>query len=846
MKVLGYYCVVASVLGLVSRSFLLAFFLDLLQLVHRSMNFVDMKHLAFTKWMLGFELCVVLSAFFPKGLVIHQQGFHGGNCIGCSRNQTPPQTCRSIRLSISGIFGRVCCILKSEVLSIHYKHTFAVLQVDYMAESLAAPGLNLMCAKCRKIDFHGAFFTRRTQPVDMSRLAIHNVFCDIAHILNTYQECRCCSLLLSGIRRFYPDLLAEKNTKVAWHPEGTRAKVELQNGEVEYRSVVYIFVGMDFGRDLAINLLSPQQSEERIESSNALRARRVIPHQAELPLIRDWLSTCEQRHKDCHHSWQRTSVDELHLRVIDVHERCILVAPKNCKYVALSYMWGDRDLVVETLKSNFETFMIPQGLDKGPKPLPRTISDAIDLVRAIGQKYLWVDALCIIQDDKDDQKHQIRNMDLVYGLASFTIVAADGADAGLVGVKSGTRKIVQDIEEVEPNLTLVVSLCGFGPQQRARSKWNTRAWTFQEALLSRRMVIFFNGEMTWECREAVWTEDLHVSPGAAIGSFAAPHYSNSMTPLLEGRLAAIRADPLANASTYTSMNFDNLTVYENAVREYTAREMKYQSDMLNAFSGLAKTLETALASSFLQGLPQNCLDSALLWTPEQILERRSGFASWSWAGWVGKSRYISMNQNVIKPAVRYYVVDKDAGANPTLLQQKWEEGNYEPSLRPWRVVKPASSLTTSAPGTPPFSWPTSRTYELLCIFALAASSEHFNLKMRDSSLLHSLELHNYPDHKIGQMGLDAGALHPNATYLLIVLSECSEPVQKEGIWLQLPSQIVASAQRSAGDESELQFFNVMLIGRSTDCAVAERLGLGWVQKAEFLKANPNWSSVVLQ
>lgn len=375
--------------------------------------------------------------------------------------------------------------------------------------------------------------------------------------------------------------------------------------------------------------------------------------------------------------------------MIDVHERCILVAPKNCKYVALSYMWGDRDLVVETLKSNFETFMLPQGLDKGPKPLPRTISDAIDFVRAIGQKYLWVDALCIIQDDKDDQKHQIRNMDLVYGLASFTIVAADGADAGLVGVKSGTRKIVQDIEEVEPNLTLVVSLCGFGPQQRARSKWNTRAWTFQEALLSRRMVIFFNGEMTWECREAVWTEDLHVSPGAAIGSFAAPHYSNSMTPLLEGRLAAIRADPLANASTYTSMNFDNLTVYENAVREYTAREMKYQSDMLNAFSGLAKTLETVLASSFLQGLPQNCLDSALLWTPEQILERRSGFASWSWAGWVGKSRYISMNQNVIKPAVRYYVVDKDAGANPTLLQQKWEEGNYEPSLRPWRVVKPA-------------------------------------------------------------------------------------------------------------------------------------------------------------
>lgn len=81
LKVLGYYCVVASVLGLVLRSFLSAFFLDFLQLVHRSMHFDDMKHPTFTKWMLGFELCVIESGFFPKGLVIHQQGFHGGNCI---------------------------------------------------------------------------------------------------------------------------------------------------------------------------------------------------------------------------------------------------------------------------------------------------------------------------------------------------------------------------------------------------------------------------------------------------------------------------------------------------------------------------------------------------------------------------------------------------------------------------------------------------------------------------------------------------------------------------------------------------------------------------------------------
>lgn len=308
-----------------------------------------------------------------------------------------------------------------------------------------------------------------------------------------------------------------------------------------------------------------------------------------------------------------------------------------------------------TLKSTFETFSLPQGLDKGPISLPQTISDAMDLVREIGKRHLWVDALCIIQDDKEDQAHQIRSMDLVYGLASFTIIAADGegAYAGLVGVKSGSRNIVQDIEEAESNLHLAVSLGGFGPHRRAHSKWNTRAWTFQEAQLSPRVVIFFGGEMTWECREAVWTEDLHVSPGA-IDSFTTPHFSNTMTPLLKGRLATIKADFLVGVSSFTAMGLDNLTVYENAV-------LTYPSDILDAFADLAKTFETALATGFLQGLPQNRLDTALLWAPEQALTRRSGFASWSWAGWIGKSRYINMNPNVIKPMVCYFVIENEIG-----------------------------------------------------------------------------------------------------------------------------------------------------------------------------------------
>lgn len=703
-------------------------------------------------------------------------------------------------------------------------YTRRCLYASDMAEQ--APD-HFMCAKCRKIDFRGAFFVKRSSWEDInSEIKPHNILCDIAHILNSHRQCRCCSLILSGIRRFFPALEAEKSTKLGWLADyNMRAKVELQDGEVEFRSVVKIWPEFMFDREFTINLLSRQDENE---ASNALRVRRVRQHQAELALINNWISTCKSGHKDCHHLWQRTSVEELRLRVIDVHDRCIVSGSKDCEYVALSYMWGTTP-VLRTLKSNFETFSLPQGLDKGPFPLPQTISDAMELVRGIGQRYLWVDALCIIQDDKEDQEHQICNMDLVYGLASFTIIAADGdgAHAGLAGVKDCSRDIVQDIEEVEPDLHLAISLGGFGTLQRPRSKWNTRAWTFQEALLSRRMVIFFGGEMTWECRAAVWTEDVHISPGT-IGSFTATHFSNYMTPLLEGRLGASKADPSAYASTFAAMTHDNLTMYENAVREYTARQMTNLSDMLNAFAGLAKTFETPLATGFLQGLPRNRLDTTLLWTPEQALTRRPGFASWSWAGWVGKSRYISMNPVVIKPMVCF---------NNEL--QIWEQESYKPPARLWRVVKPHS------PKQRPIS-PQPASYDRLCFSVYTASSAHFRFEALEPPLPVPLfvTLRNQAGHNIGRMGLDDGAYPASGVYSLIVLSECSQHVQQEGLGWDLPTAVIPSSRREVDDERELPFFNVMLIRWTGD--VAERVGLGWMHKADFLSAKPQWTKVVLE
>jgi hypothetical protein len=82
--------------------------------------------------------------------------------------------------------------------------------------------------------------------------------------------------------------------------------------------------------------------------------------------------------------------------------------------------------------------------------IPRTIQDAITVTRKIEQKFIWVDALCILQDDEDDKAELIDSMGEIYRRPILTIVAAAGQNAsyGLPGVAPGSRDIRQVIQQV--------------------------------------------------------------------------------------------------------------------------------------------------------------------------------------------------------------------------------------------------------------------------------------------------------------------------------------------------------------------------------------------------------------
>ncbi|KAK3331307.1 heterokaryon incompatibility protein-domain-containing protein, partial [Apodospora peruviana] len=161
--------------------------------------------------------------------------------------------------------------------------------------------------------------------------------------------------------------------------------------------------------------------------------------------------------------------------------------PLSIPYVALSYCWGDSQF--KTVKSTITTFM-RDGLEAAQ--LPVTFQDAITVVLGLGYEHLWIDALCIVQDDRDDWINESRRMGATYGHAVCTLHAVDSAsaDGGL---------IPRDSTLALPGVL------------------NTRGWATQETALSPRSLMFGLDGVKWECRESAGCTEGQETPPAVPG-----------------------------------------------------------------------------------------------------------------------------------------------------------------------------------------------------------------------------------------------------------------------------------------------------------------------------------------
>ena len=393
------------------------------------------------------------------------------------------------------------------------------------------------------------------------------------------------------------------------------------------------------GLDLSLTIQLMEEDAHKFSRKKDLHGRRMTDA-VDVKMIKRWVHLCESQHGDvCESAWWRAKDEGLpgFVRMVDVVQMALVPASPNCRYVALSYVWGGPGDAYWTIKANVTARGSPGGLDESI--LPATIIDSIRLVRQVGERYLWIDALCIVQDSLEDKADQIHNMDLIYSRATFTVFAAGGssARAGLPGLTTGSRTCQQHIDVIH-GLHLALPLPSV-VESVAQSIWTTRGWTFQELVLSRRRVIFTKDQVYFECIKDVWCEDV-VAESSTV--------RNSGTPLRTLRMGMF----LRASRTGQSMDDRDYATY---VKQYTRRHLTQESDIVaamtaltNALAGRSEAIKDA-KKSFWFGMSITNLDHSLLWQPMlgvPCYPRRtvtnlehSYWPTWSWAGWKGAVSY---------------------------------------------------------------------------------------------------------------------------------------------------------------------------------------------------------------
>lgn len=263
-------------------------------------------------------------------------------------------------------------------------------------------------------------------------------------------------------------------------------------------------------------------------------------------------------------------------------------------YLALSYCWGQGTLHATNLNdSNVSSFL--EFIDE--KSLTMAHRECITIARQLGIRYVWIDALCIIQGNLDDWDYESNRMAQTYGNAMLTVIAGRAAD-------SRTGFVVNHLKQKAP--PCAVSLAkDMGdiffclPRATTEGPTSTRAWCFQEKMLSRRTLLYAAEQVYFSCQEK-------------------ERWENDTSRLADSSLVQIRSFPKPpediDKAELDQLRAQMLSIwYKKILPSYTIRQLTQQADVFAAISSIAQLAQNSIRSRYLAGLWEADIACGLLW-----------------------------------------------------------------------------------------------------------------------------------------------------------------------------------------------------------------------------------------
>lgn len=352
---------------------------------------------------------------------------------------------------------------------------------------------------------------------------------------------------------------------------------------------------------------------------------------ASLLIAKKWLEDCANNHVLCGNYLKAEPARSTPTRLIFlgdsdqvIHPRLVLSAEINCsiQYCTLSHCWGsDPSRILRLTRDNIETMKKEMPISK----LSRTFREAMEFGKRLGFSYIWIDSLCIVQDDHRDWRAEAARMGDVYANSGVTIAATKSPD-GDGGCWSSRQ--VFEVSSCHVDLSwqrgessemrrYFCNPSSSGFVSVMRSPLVSRGWVTQEIILSRRVIHFAADQLYWECQRLRANEAFPtgiVQESVKKGVFFAEE-DRTRPRVLE-------------VSKYQAWN-DAVAIFSRALLTYPRK------DKLIAMHSIAARLE--LNDHLVAGLWRKCLPNQLLWAnsdPKLVSHVDPGeyqAPSWSWA-----------------------------------------------------------------------------------------------------------------------------------------------------------------------------------------------------------------------
>jgi hypothetical protein len=286
---------------------------------------------------------------------------------------------------------------------------------------------------------------------------------------------------------------------------------------------------------------------------------------------------------------------------------------KKDQYVALSHCWGPiSKRPLHTTRLNLADYLVNIPFER----LPKTFRDTVILALGLEFRYLWIDSLCIIQDDTLDWDSEAKDMRNVYRNATL-VVAASGAVDSTQGLFITERShvstwrvpyIIKGLTHDSFNIALLPRKLGTSPSQGPLAR---RAWAFQERYLARRLIFFMPDNIYWKCSNL----ELH------------------------------------ETCTSQSLNFLEKVSWIHLLDDYSSKISTYPSDRIHALQGIITELETIHQDQFMHkyGIWERQIHEQILWRQKGPLADADSLTlpSWSWAATGGKKDWCTLIEDLV-------------------------------------------------------------------------------------------------------------------------------------------------------------------------------------------------------